>query len=148
MCSISDQIKFCSCLKEGEDKEIKDILKGLEKFQSKVLPASKEPFSWELYEFDRYEEHEGMIGLMYMPSDKIGFLLSEEFVLDELNNKNCFDFDYFPKEGDHLQINFQRNASWIEFLSFIYRSGKWAADFYGFEEHVHLKNYGIAKVLK
>lgn len=148
MCIISDQIKFCSCLKEGKDKEIKDILKELEKFRNKVIPDSKEPFSWVLYKFDRYEEHEGIAGLMHMPSDTTGFSLGEEFVLDQLNNRNCFDFDYSPKEDDHLQINFQRNASWIEFLSFIYRTGNWAADFYGFEEHVHIKNYGIAKVLK
>ncbi len=85
-----------------------------------------------------------------MPSDKIGFYLTEDFVINELNSgKACFDFNYKPKEGDNLQINFQRNKYWTEFLSFIYRKNIWESDsYYTFDEKIEPVNYGILKVDK
>ncbi|KQS92771.1 hypothetical protein [Chryseobacterium sp. Leaf394] len=147
MCEISNQLKFCTCLDEKSIENI-NFQKKLEKLYKKQLPKSKEPFSWILYEY-KGSEDSGMMGLLNMPSEKIGFSLSEGFVLDEINNKNCFDFDYRPKEGDNLQINFQRNKYWTEFLSFIFRNGNWEADsYYTFTEIIEPKNYGILKVNK
>lgn len=146
MCEISNELKFCTCL-EIKDKELINIHKRLEKFHSKKLPKSKEPFSWIIYEYMGSEYNDGIMGLLNMPSNKIGFSLTEKFVLEQLNNKNCFDFEYQPKEGDNLQINFQRNKSWIEFLSFIFRKNNWEVDSYDtFTEIIEPKNYGILKV--
>ncbi|WP_449397928.1 hypothetical protein [Chryseobacterium wanjuense] len=89
------------------------------------------------------ENNEGIMGLLNMPSNKIGFSLTQEFVLDQINNKNCFDFEYQPKDGDNLQINFQRNKYWVEFLSFIYREDHWKVDsYYTFIEKLNLKTLG------
>ncbi|MCD1116981.1 hypothetical protein [Chryseobacterium turcicum] len=148
MCEISNELKFCTCL-ELKDLEIINIHQKLEKFQNKKLPNSKESYSWIIYEYIGHQSNEGIMGLLDMPSEKIGFSLTEEFVLDNINNKNCFDFDYHPKEGDNLQINFQRNKYWVEFLSFIYHNNIWKADSYdAFTEIIELKKFGILKVKK
>ena len=146
MCEVSNNLKFCTCL-EIKDHELINIHKRLEKFHNKKLLQSKEPFSWILYEFAGFKDNTGIMGLLNMPSGKIGQFLTEEFVLDQLNNKNCFDFDYEPKDGDNLQINFQRNKYWVEFLSFIYHENQWRADSYDtFNEKIEPKNYAILKV--
>lgn len=147
MCEISNELKFCTCL-ELKDRELINLHKRLEKFQNKKLPNSKEPFSWIVYEYIGSQNNDGIMGLLDMPSGKIGFSLTEEFVLDNINNKNCFDFDYQPKEGDNLQINFQRNKYWVEFSSFIYSNNIWESDSYDtFTEIIEPKNFGILKLL-
>jgi hypothetical protein len=147
MCEINNKLIFCTCL-EIKETELINLHKRLDKFYKKQLPKSKEPFSWILYEY-KGQEYSGMEGMLNMPSDKIGFSLTEEFVLNQINSENCFDFNYNPKEGDNLQINFQRNKYWVEFLSFIYRNNIWEVDSYNaFIEKTELKNYGILKVNK
>lgn len=147
MCEIDNKLKFCTCLEE-EDIELINFHKSLDKFYKKQLPNSKEPFSWVLYEYMGSEDS-GMMGLLNMPSEKLGSSLTEEFVLSQINSEDCYDFDYKPKEGDNLQINFQRNKYWTEFMSFIYRNDKWEADMYNsFIEKTEPKNYGILKVVK
>lgn len=148
MCKTNNSLKFCTCLEE-KDKAIIDIHNSLEKFQKKQLPGSKDPFSWVLYEY-KGTVHSDLIGMLNMPSDKIGFSLTEAYVLTQLNSDNdCFDFEYVPVEGDNLQINFQRNKYWTEFLSFIYRNHQWEADsYYTFTEVIEPKNYGLLHVAK
>jgi hypothetical protein len=149
MCEISNQLKFCTCLDEKIIESI-NIQKRLDKFHKNQLPKSNEPFSWILYEYKGIQDSGlEMMGLLYMPSDKIGFGLTEEFVLNEINDKNCFDFNYHPKEGDNLQINFQRNKDWTECLSFIFRNEKWESDSYHtFIQIIEPINFGILKVNK
>ena len=147
MCEINNKLKFCTCLEEKDIKLI-ELHKSLEKFQKKQIPGSKEPFSWVLFEYKGFEASD-IMGLLKMPSDKIGFYLTEEFVLQQLNLTDCFDFDYKPKEGDNLQVHFQDNKYSAEFLSFIYRDENWEADsYYTFTEKIEPKNYGILKVEK
>lgn len=147
MCKIDDKLKFCTCL-EGKDIDIINLHKSLNKFLQKQLPNSNNPFSWIIYEY-KGTFCSGLEGMLNMPSKEIGFSLTEEFVLSQINSDYCFDFKYEPKEGDNLQINFQRNKYWTEFLSFIYRNEKWEADsYYTFYEKIEPKNYGILKLIK
>ncbi len=147
MCKIDDKLKFCTCL-EKEDIDIINLHKSLNKFRQNQLPNSNEPFSWIIYEY-KESFYSGLEGMLNMPSKEIGFSLTEEFVLSKINNDYCFDFEYEPKEGDNLQINFQRNKYWTEFLSFIYHNEKWEADSYNaFHEIIEPKNYGILKLIK
>lgn len=144
MCKRDHNLKFCSCL-EPKDIELINLHKRLDKFMKKQLPNSKEPFSWVIYEY-KGTEHSDLMGLLNMPSEKIGNDLTQEDVLSSLNNEKCFDFEYSPKEGDNLQINFQRNKYWTEFLSFIYRNKVWEADsYYTFTEIIEPKDFGILK---
>jgi len=147
MCTSKKELKFCTCLTDNNMDPL-IIQKDLFKFQKKQIPGAKEPYSWVLFEHKGSEEHEGMVGLMNLPSDKIGADLTEEYVIGELNgSRPSFDFDYSPKEGDNLQINFQRNASWTEFLSFIFKNDKWIADsYFTFTEIIEIKDFGIMKV--
>lgn len=145
MCEKSNQLKFCTCL-EASDIETINFQKSLDKFQKKQLPNADEPYTWVLYTY-KGSEDTGMMGMLHMPSDKIGHGLSEAFVCNELNHKNCFDFDYKPIEGDNLQINFQKDADSTEFLSFIFRNNTWEPDiYYTFTEIIEPVNYGILKV--
>lgn len=147
MCKIENKLKFCTCLQE-KDIEIINLHKSLNKFRKDQIPNSKEPFTWIIYEY-KGSYNSSLEGMLNMPSKEIGFSLTEEFVLSQINNDYCYDFEYEPKEGDNLQINFQRNKYWTEFLSFIYRDEKWEADsYYTFSEKIEPKNYGILKVVK
>lgn len=144
MCQLNNELKFCTCL---QAKELINLHNSLDKFIHKQLPGSKAPFTWIIYEHIGTEHNPNIMGLLNMPSDKIGFSLTEEFVLNQINTKHCFDFEYNPKEGDNLQINFQRNKYWTEFLSFIFRNSNWEAETYGFDDITNPKNYGILKVI-
>lgn len=149
MCTPSSQLRFCTCLTQ-KDITLIELRKSLKQFQQKQLENTKAPFSWTL---DAYkgstEAHPGAAGMVYIPSHKIGGSLTEELVLQELNNNTCFDFDYTPSEGDNLQIQFQRNQYWTEFLSFVYRNKCWEADSYDpFLNETEPKGFGVLKVLK
>ncbi|MFP9115017.1 hypothetical protein ACLI1A_13855 [Flavobacterium sp. RHBU_3] len=146
MCEVSDKLKFCTCL-NSKDVELINIHDSLEKFQRKKLPKSKEPFCWVLYEYmGTLKGGAYMIGVLDMPQKAINSL-TESFVLEQINNENCFDFHYEPKEGDNLQIYFQVSKFQTEFLSFIYRSEAWEIDHYNtFGEKIEPKNFGLLKV--
>ena len=147
MCEIGKKIKFCTCLGEEDVTRI-TLSKRLDSFLEDTLPNSMEPFTWILYKYLGTEESEAM-GLLNLPSESIGGELTNEYVLSQINNENCFDFNYDPLEGDNLEINFQRNKYWTEFLSFIYRNEKWEADSYNtFTENIEATNYGKLKVEK
>mgnify|MGYP000125949992 CR=1 FL=1 len=50
--------------------------------------------------------------------------LSEELILKQLNSANRFDFDYKPKEGDTLTINWEGKH-----FNFLYERGRWVVPF-------------------
>ncbi len=90
-------------------------------------------YRWYLSAFNGYisEEIEGapmMEGIYEFPAENIGKGLTEEWVLLNLNDRNCFDFDYTPQEGDNLVINADQK-SWI-YLSFIFRNQRWEIGHY------------------
>lgn len=126
MCNATNQLKFCTCLDEKDRKRL-GIQKSLDKFRTKTLPKSKEPFSWTLYEFSG-DIPFTIDGFVNFPSNKAGDELTEEQVLAALNNHDCFDFNYQPKEGDNLRIIFQKNRWEADFLSFLYQNNNWVAD--------------------
>ncbi len=83
-------------------------------------------YHWTLFKFlDMAEERE--MGKYLFPINDIGHGLTADFVLNELNSGNCFDFEYQPSEGDNLSINKTDSATRIEF---IYKNGKWEEDHY------------------
>ncbi|WP_131494773.1 hypothetical protein [Flavobacterium enshiense] len=83
-----------------------------------------------------------MDGLLMSPSDKLVDNLSAEYIKAELNERNCFDFDYKPVEGDNLEIHNPKKYI-AKYISFIFRDGKWVADSYnGFIDKTEKINYG------
>ncbi len=145
MCEISEQLKFCTCIEESDLEKI-NILDRLDKFQANQLFNNEDPFYWILYEY-KGKIDSGCMGIMFMPGSLLKNQLTEDFVLDELNNRQCFDFEYTPLEGDYLKVCHEKNQYTTEYLSFIYRNNKWQADFYNiFDSILEPKNYGDLKV--
>ena len=50
--------------------------------------------------------------------------LTDQFVLGELNARNCFDFNYTPSEGDGLIITDLQDDNYPE-MYFAFSEGKW-----------------------
>jgi len=116
MCDFKDGFILCSC-DEGEEK------------MSSKNDGSE--YIWELRILDKLEFS---IGKAKYPSLDIGSGLESEWVLLNLEERNCFDFDYTPKEGDNLVLYPKRNICYNDYndsyLSFIYKSEKWTEGFY------------------
>lgn len=83
-------------------------------------------YDWMLYKFIGMSDEEEM-GSYGLPVNNVGNGLTVAFVLNELNKKNCFDFDYQPSEGDNLIIGKTDARDRIEF---IFRNGHWIEDHY------------------
>ncbi len=87
------------------------------------------------------------MGVLRMPSESLGDLLTKDYVLSQINGSNRFDFDYTPQEGDNLSIVQQIDGRSAEFLSFIHRKGKWETGrYYSFTEITETMNFGYVKL--
>lgn len=81
------------------------------------------------------------IGKYLFPINDLGSGLTTEFVLSEMNKKNCFDFDYTPMEGDNLVLNIKGSSSRMEF---IFKNGQWDSDHYSpFDDEIEETHRGI-----
>ncbi|WP_238178487.1 hypothetical protein [Calothrix sp. 336/3] len=87
-------------------------------------------YQWYLSTFKRYKSDDEPImeGLYELPAADIGKGLTEDWVLLNLNDKNCFDVDYIPQEGDNLVIR-DAHKQWV-YLSFIFQNGGWERGHY------------------
>lgn len=116
MCQPGEHILFCTC----EDEE------GLKPTDSGV--------KWILYRHVRNiltltEKQSRMMMVMgkaMSSSNQIGGQLSQEEVLDSLNNSQAFDFEYEPKSGDILKL-IDRNNIHSKFMFFSFDGSRWVA---------------------
>ena len=133
MCQNGKKIVLCTCAP-------KTIIhnKKSRRNKHKVLP---EKLTWTLYRYlGSYDS--GMDGMLMEPTENIGAALTYEYLLGELNTRNCFDFDYTPNYGDNLYF-YGPNG----FISFIYRDNKWAYDMYNcFSERTELMKKGHIRI--
>lgn len=122
MCDFDKEFKLCTC-----DKQEIQHRNNTRKYKKEN--QNKEVFVWTLYTYKGKLES-FMVGMMALPSDKIGKQeLSLDYVIHQLNRKNCFDFEYSPKEGDYLII--ETETVWNgKIMPFIYRENKWIFDSY------------------
>lgn len=96
-------------------------------------------YSWNLYKYLGEREYDGIDWQYASPSDITG-VLSVENLIENLNNRNCFDFDYQFLQGDYLTISFDYVNPKImrkprpflvkSFISVIYKNGQWLKDRY------------------
>jgi len=135
MCKIElETIKFCSC------PENLDL--------NKTTNASN--YLWIL---DRVVglDTSGMLGLTMLPTDQLDHLIPE-FIVQELNSKHLFDFEYEPQENDQLRIeridrSKTRKNEYLfgEYLEFHYYNGQWLIG--GVSPFMyHLENYKNGKI--
>lgn len=69
-----------------------------------------------------------MIHIGHFPFE---YLVKLDNVIDELNNKNSFDFKYHPKQKDTLSLYFES-----DYFHLIFTNGKWRE----FSEYVGLRD--------
>ncbi len=92
-------------------------------------------YTWTLYKFLGMSK-EKELGRYMFPVNDVGNGLTSDFVLKELNSRNCFDFEYIPNQGDNLIISKADSYNRIEF---IFRDGKWEEDHYSPFDHEYEK---------
>ncbi len=107
MCDLQRQFILCSC--------------------ALTKPEQREPgvLTWTLSQ--RVGTHVfTMDGIYAFPSSKIERAFTAEWVESQLNERQCFDFDYQPSEFDQLKIYLGQERTYEPvFLAFLFQNGKW-----------------------
>lgn len=136
MCNFDKEFKLCTC-----DKQEIQHRKNTRKHKKEQ--KDKEVFVWTLYTYKgNFESF--MDGMTAIPTEKLGKQeFSSEYILYQLNQKNCFDFEYSPKEDDYLVIEVETKNWNDRIMPFIYRENKWISDSYNpFSDKVDKINKG------
>lgn len=126
MCDFEKGFILCTC--EGKEKP---VIHNKNSRRNKKNPSNElQVYRWYLSEFVETYEETMMEGIYQFPSDDIGKGLTAEWVLLHLNEGNCFDFEYTPKEGDNLVITQPPIGYDYHHLSFIFQNGVWVEKHY------------------
>lgn len=114
MCEALETIKFCSC------EENLDLSKS-EKDRHYIWILSRV----------REINTSGVMGLTLLPGFELDELIPE-FIVEELNSKYLFDFEFDPQENDSLRIeridrkkNQRDEYLFGNYLNFYFRKGEW-----------------------
>jgi hypothetical protein len=83
-------------------------------------------FHWHTYKLLGMKEVEEF-GKYTFPVSDLGEGLNSNFLKNELNNRDCFSFNYRPEQGDNLIIS--RGATAVR-IEFVFNNGKWEEDHY------------------
>ena len=143
MCEVGRKFKLCSCSRDELIETIHN--KNSRRYKNLVNQTNPSKIVWTLHQYEG-THYSGMDGLLIAPADKLDDLFTAEYVKNELNNRNCFDFDYSPKEGDYLELKFQQTPKEArlddgKFLPFIFKNGQWTINSYNafYEKTVEIK---------
>ena len=121
MCDYTRGIRFCSCNGEKIRKNQAEDSTGSNAEGSR--PTKRERYIWQLFRRRVASKDVQTLGLYILPESDLGQGLQADYIAGQLNEGNCFDFEYYPSEGDNLQIT--KNLSMSPYLSFLYKKGKW-----------------------
>lgn len=138
MCNITSVLTFCTCTP--------NVIHNKHSRRHKKAIA-QEGYTWTL---NRYVGQITfcMEGLLNAPSTHLEAELTNELILTHLNTFSCFDFAYEPQEGDNLVVRSNQPQRY-DFLSFIFRTGKWTVDHYNpFHDQTDRILSGILKIEK
>ena len=102
MCSPNDGFKLCSCSNDIDENEPHWVL-------------------------ERLKINKKDVRLMIIGMFPINYDVNIDYVLDQLNNHNPFDFDYTPRNKDILTLYFENesfhlfyyNKRWTDFYDYI-----------------------------
>lgn len=137
MCKQSSTLHFCTC----DDKNA-PVIHNQNSRRFKRMDEKEyleRNIIWTLDRSAGKEEEEWLeIGSVMMPTGKLTDEITEDYVMEQLNTRNPFDFEYTPIDGDCLNIRFnytnrkfrqKYNNLHYRYLSFIFRKGEWTPDF-------------------
>ncbi len=134
MCDFNNGFILCKC-------NTKNTIHNKKSRRNK-MNAPRE-YNWVLNKYvGRSSEME--MGRYELPVNDLKEGLTADVVLRELNEKNCFDFDYMPHEGDNLVLSNKPDQIRMEF---IFKSGKWGVEHYSPFDHV-VEKVDQGKVMK
>lgn len=104
MCNLSKGFKLCSC--DGDK-----------------LAASE--IGWVLKRRDNNKEISSIRGKPFIYQMNLSEKQLKAHTVQQLNERNCFDFEYQPQEDDFLTIKAGENNFW---MAFRYQKGLWQED--------------------
>lgn len=121
MCESVKGLKFCSCLENGKNTIFNH--KKSRSHKDKAAIKSDRIYRWALSRYIGDSDFQ-MDGLLMEPAYRLNQDITDMDLLSELNNRNCFDFDYTANQGDNLEVWAIPNGNNAP-MSFIFESGKW-----------------------
>ena len=104
MCDVNGKFKLCTCSEKIDKKKPYWVL-------NKGVPKKD-------------ERETSILGTLIYSEDEILKEISEERLLQDLNSKNIFDFDYKPSENDILKL-YDGNYNYYFIFSKIKNHSKW-----------------------
>lgn len=149
MCNKSINIKFCNCIEDSIQfremdcfKNIKGKMINIYEKENKDIPLM---YVWQLFKYNG-KTNLKLEGEYILPENEIANGLNSEWIVLNLNNENCFDFEYQPSEGDNLKIS--QNVYNSPYLSFVFQNNEWViAHYSSFSSDLELINIGKLKQL-
>ncbi|MCH2045148.1 MAG: hypothetical protein MK212_13615 [Saprospiraceae bacterium] len=125
MCRVDKEFILCTCLpKSPSPQPVQHHKKSKRWKRKKSEPVIEPPLQW-VWKLLRYAGPKviQMDGMLMEPDIDAQDLRDKAVILKELNQRNCFDFDYELKEGDCLEISAQNN--FLKSFEFIVSQGVW-----------------------
>lgn len=153
MCENKKHITFCTCVEKASDNRFEAIIASFKILGNKE-EYLKTNYTWSLERVIRkysLEERTMIVGELGMPSKMLDTELTAAFVVNELNKKVEFDFDYAPQDGDEITIGLDYRYKEIENharpslpspMNFVYENEEW---YFGYVNHFEYQKRTINK---
>jgi len=151
MCKKDSKIHLCTC---GGNSNISD-------FQIHNNINFAIVIKWKLSRLIK-NEWIGMDGMFIEPVNQFSSKITADFLCYEMNNSNCFDFEYIPKESDTITFDVviykmigRRNLTLKKtkyqerkFIALIFKDQKWTINTYDpFYNTLEAINEGYLRLL-
>jgi hypothetical protein len=132
MCTATKKFTLCAC-STGEKVEVIHN-QNSRRYKKHIRENNPSGIIWTLYR-DEGIQYSVMDGMMIMPAKQLNEMFTAAYVKDELNKRNCFDFEYTPKEGDCLVLTLHHTKREAEreeyrYLPFVYEGAQWTGNYY------------------
>lgn len=125
MCDLSQGFKLCSC--DGDTLALKEV-------------------GWILKRRDKDKKISRIMGKPFIYQMNLSEKELKSTTSQQLNERNCFDFEYAPQEDDFLRIKGGDNNFW---MAFRYQKGLWLEDtstkFSGWRQQLEKYKEGIVE---
>ncbi len=107
MCNLNTTLSLCTCAPDEELDESKQVIWSLYRLSThRIQPKKFDVVGVFMLRYDFREENIG------------------EIIEGHLNQRNCFDFEYTPKEDDHLNIKGTINYASVN-IDFAFNGSSW-----------------------
>lgn len=138
MCSTINHLQLCSCSGENVTQE---------KLYEEARGSNGKILIWALHKYLGRKESR-IMGKIIPAITQLNETITLEFVLEELNTRNCFDFEYTPQPNDKLTISTYIDNNY-NYMTVLFKKEKWVLGTHpAFTSRLELINYGKAITVK